>query len=356
MINRILSSDNPYQLAREDKQSMLLKELNVLTAFHYQHCMLYQRIMDKTSVMTEADEIARLPYLPVQLFKMLDLFSLSDEERFKTLNSSGTTGQQVSRIHIDKLTSEMQTKALNMIVRSYLGKTRLPMIIADRNFLKNRTQFSARSAGTIGFSQFGHHHLYLFDEHMQLKESELIEFLEKFQGQKIFLFGFTFIIWEYLLNYFRRTNRTLDLKGSILIHGGGWKKLQSQSVSDAVFKDLLKKQFNITHVYDYYGMVEQVGSIYMQCEYGYLHTPDFAEVIIRHEETFEPVSHGNSGLIQVLSILPRSYPGHSLLTEDRGMIIGEDDCACGRKGKYFIVHGRLPKAEARGCSDTFTSE
>ena len=48
-----------------------------------------------------------------------------------------------------------------------------------------------------------------------------------------------------------------------------------------------------------------------------------------------------------------SYPGHSVLTEDKGMIVGEDDCPCGRKGKYIKITGRIPKAEIRGCSDTF---
>ena len=47
-----------------------------------------------------------------------------------------------------------------------------------------------------------------------------------------------------------------------------------------------------------------------------------------------------------------SYPGHSLLTEDMGAILGVDDCPCGRKGKYFRIDGRIPQAEIRGCSDT----
>jgi hypothetical protein len=34
------------------------------------------------------------------------------------------------------------------------------------------------------------------------------------------------------------------------------------------------------------------------------------------------------------------------------MLIGEDDCKCGRNGKYFTVFGRMKGAEARGCSDT----
>ena len=61
-------------------------------------------------------------------------------------------------------------------------------------------------------------------------------------------------------------------------------------------------------------------------------------------------------IIQVVSALPRSYPGHSLLTEDEGVILGEDDCPCGRKGKYIQVLGRMAQAELRGCSDTYAEE
>lgn len=59
------------------------------------------------------------------------------------------------------------------------------------------------------------------------------------------------------------------------------------------------------------------------------------------------------GIVQVLSILPHSYPGHSLLTEDEGIVLGDDGCLCGRLGKYFKISGRLKNAEIRGCSDTY---
>ena len=57
-----------------------------------------------------------------------------------------------------------------------------------------------------------------------------------------------------------------------------------------------------------------------------------------------------------MSTIPESYPGHSLLTEDEGRILGIDDCPCGRKGKYFKIHGRLKNAEIRGCSDTYADK
>ena len=61
----------------------------------------------------------------------------------------------------------------------------------------------------------------------------------------------------------------------------------------------------------------------------------------------------NKGLVQVMSLLPVSYPGHNILTEDMGIIRGEDDCKCGKKGKYFEILGRVPGTEIRGCSDAY---
>jgi phenylacetate-coenzyme A ligase PaaK-like adenylate-forming protein len=129
-------------------------------------------------------------------------------------------------------------------------------------------------------------------------------------------------------------------------------KLVEKAVDNETFKKSLLEQTGVTDVHDFYGMVEQVGSIFVECEEGHLHAPIFADIIVRDKMTLKPIPFGNEGIIEVLSILPRSYPGHVLLTEDLGTILGEDDCKCGKKGKYFRVKGRLPKAEIRGCSDT----
>ena len=100
-------------------------------------------------------------------------------------------------------------------------------------------------------------------------------------------------------------------------------------------------------------MVEQTGSIYIECEAGYLHAPIFSDIVIRNHTNFDSCEFGVQGLVQLVSLLPFSYPGHSILTEDMGEIVGEDDCLCGRKGKYFKIYGRIKNAEVRGCSDTY---
>jgi hypothetical protein len=147
-----------------------------------------------------------------------------------------------------------------------------------------------------------------------------------------------------------------DLSSGVLIHGGGWKKLAGEAVSQEEFHDRLKEVCGLDRIHDYYGMVEQTGCIYMQCECGHLHASIFSDVIARRPVDFSECEIGEKGVLQVVSTIPESYPGHSLLTEDEGVILGEDDCPCGRKGKYFKIFGRLKNAEIRGCSDTFAMD
>jgi hypothetical protein len=194
---------------------------------------------------------------------------------------------------------------------------------------------------------------------MKLDVEGLRGFLDKYGDQKILLFGFTFMIWQHFYKELMRLKDEgifFDLSNGILIHGGGWKKLTSEAVSEEEFHKRLKAVCGLKHIHDYYGMVEQTGCIYMECECGHLHASNFSDVIIRRPYDFSEAVIGETGIIQVVSTIPESYPGHSLLTEDEGLILGEDDCPCGRKGKYFKINGRLKNAEIRGCSDTYATK
>jgi phenylacetate-coenzyme A ligase PaaK-like adenylate-forming protein len=345
---------SPYQLRSPEKMTFLLDAMCELTQWHAQQSNEYRSVLRALQV--EPQKIERLedvPYLPVRLFKEFDLLSIPREQVFKTMTSSGTSGQQVSRIYLDRETASLQTKVLSRLMTDLLGKKRIPMLIVDSpSVLKDRLAFSARGAGILGFSMFGQDVTYALDESMQLNEQAVHDFVNKHPEGPVFIFGFTFMIWQYLVQPLLRIGSYLPLDRGIVLHGGGWKKLQDQSVNNDAFKQVLHQVIGVDKVVNYYGMVEQTGSLYMECEQGYLHAPVFSDVIVRRVPDFEPAEYGEEGVIEVLSMLPSSYPGHALLTEDRGTVLGEDDCPCGRLGKYFQVHGRLAQAEVRGCSDT----
>lgn len=349
MDNTVFFESKQYSMGKEVKEELLFERLKNLHEYHITHSPEYKKIalqLFNKPIKSTAD----LPYLPVSVFKNNELKSIPEQDVFKVLTSSGTTGSVPSRIFLDRNTATMQTRALSNIMQYVLGDERLPMIMVDSlSIVKNRLSYSARGAGVLGMSIFGRSHLYLLDEEMNVNYEGLKSFLDKFKNQPVLLFGFTFMVWQYLYE----SPIEADLSKGILIHSGGWKKMLEKSVDNAAFKKKLKDRFGINKVFNFYGMVEQVGSVFLECEHGYLHTPNFADIIVRNPFDFSVVENGKEGILQVLSILPESYPGHSLLTEDTGIIIGEDDCECGRKGKYFTVTGRMKKAELRGCSDTF---
>jgi hypothetical protein len=220
--------------------------------------------------------------------------------------------------------------------------------------LKDRRMFSARGAGILGFAMLGYDVTYALDEDMNLDFGVLDVFLEKHAGEEsILLFGFTYIVWEHFYKALQSASKQYDFSNGILIHGGGFKKLLNEAVSNDEFKQRLRDVCGLCRVYNYYGMVEQTGSIFMECEHGRLHASVFSDVVVRRPEDFLECEVNERGLIQLLSLLPRSYPGHSILTEDEGEITGIDDCPCGRLGKTIKIHGRIQNAEARGCSDTY---
>lgn len=353
MIDRFF--DAPvYGLPRADKQALLDDELRALTAHHRAACPQYDAILTAYGEGPPPGG-AGAPFLPVSLFKLHDLASVPREAVFKTMTSSGTTGQRPSRIVLDADTARNQTRVLARIMTSFLGPKRLPMLIVDHpSTVKDRRSFSARGAGILGMMTFGRDHAFaLTDGSMDVDWAAIDRFAEKYDGQPILAFGFTFMVWRHLLQALERAGRTLPFADAILVHSGGWKKLEDEKVSNQVFKQVAREVGGFGRVHNFYGMVEQTGSVFVECEEGRLHAPVFADVAIRDPLDWRERGRGETGLIQVTSVLPRSYPGHSLLTEDLGELTGEDDCPCGRLGRTFAVHGRIPRAELRGCSDTF---
>lgn len=337
------------------KDPAMLFALNALTRWHYERCLPYANMLERLfPAWAQTDKRAQVPYLPVRLFKTLEMRSVQEHEVVKTLNSSGTSGQAVSRIYLDRETSLRQTQVLSSIMSSFLGKKRWPMVIVDSaDLLRDRRRLNARMAGILGFATYGRDHCYCLSDSLELDALKLKNWLARYVDTPVLLFGFTYVVWQGLFQSALKQGVKLQLPpGSILIHGGGWKRLQEHSISNEEFKTCLQQQFGIERVHNYYGMVEQSGSIFMECEYGHLHSPNNADVLFRDPYSLQTLDVGQSGLIQVQSTIPLSYPGHSLLTEDVGTLHGIDDCPCGRPGSHFTVIGRLPQAEMRGCSDT----
>lgn len=341
----------PYSLAQPAREALLLDGLNALTARHYEASPEYRRIVDGAwGGVTAAERVEDVPYLPVALFKTQRLLSVKDDAVRVTLTSSGTTGHAVSRIFLDSDASSIQQRALANSLMHVLGRQRLPMLVIDTDAVfKDPRMMSARGAGVLGIMRYGRTHAFALDHDLRPDFDAVRTFLDANAGRPFFMFGFTFMVWINFYEQFRDAG--LDLSQGILIHSGGWKKMVERSVDNTVFRATLADAFGLTRIHNFYGMVEQIGSIFLEGPDGLLHPPNFADVVVRDPTSWEPTPIGRPGVIQLLSLLPHSYPGHSVLTEDLGVIEAVDGGSDGWMGKGLRVLGRVARSELRGCSD-----
>lgn len=332
------------------------RTINELTQWHNFNSPLYSKFVSSLGNFfgNASNDLEQVPFLPVSLFKNHKLISISEQDIFKVLKSSGTTGLGQSRIFLDKVNAKNQSIVLSRIMRELLGTPkRLPMLIIDSpKSSSDRLYFSASKAAIIGFSMYGKDIHYALNDDFQIDLNAINKFLHKYRNEKVFIFGFTAVVWQKFILPLLDKGFRLDFSDAILLHGGGWKKMENYRVDKFVYKNKCETILGSCKVVNYYGMVEQTGSLFMECSEGFLHTTPYSRIIIRSRDDLSILKPGELGLIQLLSILPTSYPGHSILTEDIGVIHGENQCKCGKNGVFFEVKGRLPKAVARGCSDT----
>jgi phenylacetate-coenzyme A ligase PaaK-like adenylate-forming protein len=343
----------PFGRDRTWKEDIFRTEMIELTRYHQRHCGYYHNILaaGERNIQDEST-LSDLPFIPVRLFKNRILTSIPPERIQHILTSSGTTGNNLSRIFLDRETSLRQMQALTSIVGSVLGKKNVPMLIIDcPSAMQTTNGYSARATGIQGFSLFGKNRTFALDDNMMPDICTINNFLQTVNGAPFFIFGFTYIIWRHFIQQLAQQNITLDFANALMIHGGGRKNLIDNFITAEQFRTTLQQYTGLYKIHNYYGMVEQTGSIFLECEHQHLHCSAFSDVFIRRSTDFSRCDYGERGIIQTLSILPRSYPGHNLLTEDEGVLLGEDDCPCGRSGKYFKVIKRLVNAELKGCGD-----
>ena len=88
-------------------------------------------------------------------------------------------------------------------------------------------------------------------------------------------------------------------------------------------------------------MIEQTGSIFFECDNGYFVSSIFSDVIVR-DKNFNVLPDNQKGLIQLMSVLPTSYPGHNIITEDIGKIT-RIKCNCGLNSTHFKIYEELKK-------------
>jgi hypothetical protein len=351
----------PYSQPPEERQAGLLAILKEELDYACQRHPGYRNYVQSWPLDYHyASRVSDLPFLPVGILKADPPLTLVDREEIKrTLTSSATTSQLPSRVVLDSPTSRRMTKGVVSIVRDFIGASRRPYLVVDTSDLRGggANALGARDAAIQGLQPFANGTTYclsLNDQgELELDRDRLKEFAKDRQDSEVLVYGFTYILWNHLVKPLMAEGICINLPKARILHSGGWKRLQDQAVEKTVFNQQLARMFGCSpeRITDFYGMVETVGVIYPDCSEGNKHGPVFGDVIVRNPLTLEPVAEGEYGIVQVCSVLPTSFPGHLLLTEDRAQVMAYDGCPCGRRGISFRFAGRIPKTELRGCGN-----
>jgi hypothetical protein len=361
-IDRILSIP-PYTAEPDERQAGLLELLKEELEFACERHAGYRSYVEHWPIdYRSAARVADLPFLPVGILKTDPPLSfVGPNEVKRVLISSATTSQSPSRVVLDAPTSRRMTKGTVVIVRDFIGSARRPYLVVDTpDQQAGAHAMGARGAAIQGLQPFASETFYCLNVNgegeLDLDLEKVRAFAENWKDAELLVYGFTYILWNHLVRPLKSSGVCLNLPNARILHSGGWKRLQDQAVEKTTFNEQLAEVFGCPsdHIIDFYGMVESVGIIFPDCSQGNKHGPLFGDVIIRDPLTLEPVAPGEHGIVQVCSILPTSFPGNLLLTEDMAQLIAYDGCPCGRRGISFRFAGRIPKAEIRGCGNIET--
>ncbi len=339
---------------KNDKE--FLDELNSVLIYHRKSNENFNRFLEKTNHNDPIQSIAdldQLPYIHVSVFKKYPemLSNIDDLKNQLIISSSGTSGL-ASKIFLDKEATKAQSMLSYSIMKDYIGTDKRPMIIYDLPPSKeNSAEIGARMSANIAYMRFSNKYFFALKKNkskIELDTEGLQEFIRS-NDKNILHFGFTYMIYNFVLKYDYKKNFENILTKSTLIHIGGWKKLESEKVERSEFNNLASDVLKLDRVIDIYGFTELMGVNFPDCEYGHKHIPNNTRLIVRDSKTLNNIGYNKNGLLQFLSSFPKSYSGASILTDDMG-ILGSN-CKCGRETDFFNITGRKPKSEIRGCGD-----
>lgn len=352
-----LFSRAPYANSPEQTEAILLPWLRELTLHAAsRHPGLARIVHDWPIPVEEATRISDLPFLHVSAFKSDPPLALVPTGSIRrVVRSSSTSGQAPSQVALDTATSRRMVKGVASIFKDLLGNERRPYLVFDAPpGTKGSDSMGASAAAAASLQPFASATFHAFktvDGALAIDPESIEAFTNATGSKPSVAYGFTTRIWSDFVTGTRKQGLRWNIPDLRIFHSGGWKKLVDERVEKTIFdaeiSDILGcPKENVT---DYYGMAENIGVIYPDCREGLKHVPGFASIVVRDPANLEPVGAGGTGVFQACSILPTSFPGHLILTDDLVELVVEDGCPCGRRGPGFRFAGRIPKSESRGC-------
>jgi phenylacetate-coenzyme A ligase PaaK-like adenylate-forming protein len=353
-----LFETDPFQFSPVTSEAFY-KSFQACARHHYDRNKFFRALWVDAGLtpeqVTTDEDLIRIPWMMVNLFKEHEMMTGSKEDIVLNLTSSGTSGQK-SQIFLDESSLRL-VKRLAWQIHARLGMcsdeevnylcftydpsvaTHLGTAFTDElltSFTRKKSVYYAIQWD----SKIGD---------FRLNAEGVVQTLRRFEKESapVRILGFPAHMYKIVKDY----DLNLKLpKNSWIQTGGGWKGMQSEEIPKQDFRQYMSKKLGVdeSHIRDMFGMVEH-GIPYCDCRLGRLHVPNYARVLIRSPRDFSVLEEGQVGLMQFFCSYVTSYPSISLMTTDWGRL---GRCDCGLGGSTLEVVGRAGVSKHKGCALT----
>ncbi len=277
---------------------------------------------------SDVSNIEKIPFLPIQFFKLRKVLSSLDEIE-EVFSSSGTTGSTTSQHFVTDISlyEESYLKGFHHFygdIKEYTVLALLP------NYLERKGSSLVYMVNDlIQKSKQPESGFYLNN----LKElSEALIRLEASE-KKVLLIGVSFALLDLIDEY------QFNLKNTVVMETGGMKGRRKELIRDELHA-ILKKGFGVSEIHSEYGMTELLSQAYSQGN-GVFECPPWMKVLTRDTEdalTIQALS--KTGGINIIDLA--NYNSCSFIaTQDLGKVH--------QNGSFEII-GRFDNSDIRGCN------
>jgi phenylacetate-coenzyme A ligase PaaK-like adenylate-forming protein len=362
-VKELCEIENPY-LNFQQSDKLFIKSMKEIVEWHMQKSPFYKKLVDsenfQLSQIKTIDDLILIPHLWAHFFKSHEVLSVSRENIFLHLTSSGTTGQK-SQIFFDEWTIKSAQRMIDWIFNYYGWNT--PNIKANYILFSYETEASSK-LGTAYTDNFLCKYAPVGKVFHALRlngngghEFDCFGTIEKFiefakEGIPVRLFGFPAFFYFALERMKKLKIYPVKLHpDSMVFLGGGWKGNSEKQIEKNDLYKLANEMLGLKNerLRDGFGSVEHCIP-YVECMNHEFHIPVYSRVFIRDIKNLKNVGFNKPGFLHFVSPYITSVPAHSVIMGDLASLHEPHTCSCGLNTPYFKILGRAGLSKNKSCA------
>ena len=295
-----------------------------LFRFQSERCAPYREYVRLVGIdPAGVDCVARLPFLPIELFKTHDIYC-GDAAPEAVFTSSSTTGQTPSRHPMARL--DIYERTFEAAFRTFYGdEAQYGIYALLPSYLQRKGSSLVYMADRlIAHGNSGGFYLDDYDK--------LLSDMEADPKPKILL-GVTYALLDLAEKYAPK------LRDTIVMETGGMKGYREELPKQELHR-ILCEAFGVKSIHSEYGMAELTSQGYSDGG-GVFRSPRWLKIVTRDiNDPFSLLPEGSRGGVNIID-LANIYSCAFIQTQDVGRTFADGS---------FTVEGRIDRSEIRGCN------